>query len=203
MEYWIQTTLDQLGVTGVGVLMLLENIFPPIPSEVVMPWAGYAVSQGNMSFLGVVCSGSIGSFIGTVVWYYAARAIGKDRLADWIERHGAWLTIKPSDLSAVDRWFERWGASAVLLCRMIPGLRTLISIPAGFAAMSHGRFLIFTAFGTVLWTTLLAAIGFWLGDNYGNLAGPLGWVSTMVILSLFAVWLWRIFAQRAERFPTV
>lgn len=199
MEDWIQQILDRLGVWGVGVLMLIENIFPPIPSEIVMPWAGYAVSQGDMSFLGVVCSGSIGSFLGAAAWYYAARLIGKDRLAGWIAGRGAWLTIKPTDLEAVDRWFERRGAAAVLFCRLIPGLRTLISVPAGFAAMTQGRFLLFTAVGTVLWTTLLAGMGFWLGENYGDLAGPLGWVSTAVLVGMFSVWLWRMASQRLDR----
>lgn len=202
MESWIKETLDQLGVFGVGVLMLIENIFPPIPSEVVMPWAGYSVSQGNASFIGVVVAGSIGSFIGAVLWYYVARWIGKDRLASWIEGHGAWLTISTDDLDSVDAWFQRWGAAAVLGCRLIPGLRTLISVPAGFARMPQGSFMIFTAIGTVMWTAALAGMGWWLGDNYGDLAGPLGWVSTAVIGGLLVIWLWRLARQQAGRKST-
>ncbi|QEG43163.1 DedA family protein [Roseimaritima ulvae] len=202
MESWIKETLDQLGVFGVGVLMLIENIFPPIPSEVVMPWAGYSVSQGNSSFIGVVVAGSIGSFIGAAVWYYLARWIGKERLAGWVERHGAWLTISPKDLDSVDAWFERWGAAAVLGCRLIPGLRTLISVPAGFADMPQGRFLLYTAIGTVIWTAALAGLGWWLGDNYGDLAGPLGWVSTAVVAGLLLIWLWRLVGQHAGRKST-
>ncbi len=197
MTEWIKDFLEQFGSVGVGVLMLVENIFPPIPSEVVMPWAGYAVSQGETSFVAVVLAGSIGSFIGAMAWYYVARWIGKPRLQRWIEGHGAWLTITPRDLDRVDEWFESWGATAVLICRMIPGVRTLISVPAGFADMPVGRFSLFTAIGTVLWTALLAGLGWWLGDQYSNLAKPLGWVSTGVIVLMFGWWIWRLIAQRS------
>lgn len=202
MAQWIRDFLDQFGSAGVGVLMLLENIFPPIPSEVVMPWAGYSVSQGDTSFVAVVAAGSIGSFLGAVFWYWLARWVGKDRLANWIEGHGAWLTIRPKDLDQVDAWFEDWGAYAVLICRLIPGLRTLISVPAGFAEMPVGRFYLFTALGTVAWTSILAGLGWWLGDRYENLAGPLGWVSTAVIAGLAGWWLWRLIQQHRHRQAT-
>lgn len=158
MEQWVQDFLERFGVFGVGVLMLVENVFPPIPSEVVMPWAGYSVSQGDTSFIAVVAAGSAGSFAGALFWYFLARWIGKAQLSRWIEGHGAWLTITSRDLDRVDQWFERWGSTAVLVCRMIPGLRTLISVPAGFAELSLRRFAIFTAIGTVLWTTLLTGV---------------------------------------------
>lgn len=199
MDQWIKDFLEQTGALGVGALMLLENIFPPIPSEVVMPWAGYSASQGNTSFLAVVAAGSVGSFAGALFWYLTARWIGKQRLANWIEGHGAWLTITPSDLDRVDNWFESWGSTAVLVCRMIPGLRTLISVPAGFAEMPLGRFSGFTAIGTVLWTALLASIGWWLGENYSSIAGPLGWISLAVIAAMFAWWLYRVIAQHTHR----
>jgi len=134
-----------------------------------------------------------------MLWYYVARRIGKDRLARWIDGHGAWLTITPRDLDHVDDWFERWGTFAVLGCRLIPGLRTLISIPAGFSDMATGKFSFFTAIGTVAWTTLLAGVGWWLGNNYGDLAGPLSWVSTIVIAGLFLCWLTRVIQQRQSR----
>ncbi len=196
MDQWIKNFLEQFGAIGVGGLMLIENIFPPIPSEIVMPWAGYAVSQGDASFLAVVTAGSAGSFAGALFWYFVGRRVGKERLSSWIEGHGAWLTITPNDLDRVDEWFERRGSVAVLVCRMIPGLRTLISVPAGFAVMPVGEFCTFTAIGTVMWTTLLAGIGYWLGDKYADLAGPLGWVSTAVVIAMFAWWVLRLVKQR-------
>ncbi|QDV88194.1 DedA family protein [Planctomycetes bacterium TBK1r] len=191
MSDWIHDILDQFGLVGVGLMMLAENIFPPIPSEVVMPWAGYAVSQGDLSFVGVVTAGSVGSFIGALLWYLFAKWLGQERLTAWVQRHGWWLTLSRSDIERMDKWFERWGHWAVFSCRMIPGLRTLISVPAGFAAMPIGKFCLYTAFGTVLWTALLASLGWWLADHYSQLVTPLSWVSTAVVASLFVWWLIR------------
>lgn len=199
MNDWIHEFLEQYGSLGVGFLMLVENIFPPIPSEVVMPWAGYAVSQGDVSFLAAITAGSVGSFAGAIFWYLVARKIGRERLGRWADRHGAWLTISRRDLDRTERWFEHWGSAAVLLCRLVPGLRTLISIPAGVAEMPWARFSFFTAIGTVIWTALLAVIGWWLGDNYSDLASPLSWVSTAVIAVLFIVWLVRLVQQHRHR----
>lgn len=195
MQQWIKDFLEQFGFWGIGVLMLIENVFPPIPSEVVMPWAGYAVSRGDLSFIAAITAGSTGSFAGAMFWYGVAVWVGQQRLARWVERHGGWLTIEPKDLRSTERWFQKWGSIAVLLCRMVPGIRTLISIPAGFAGMPIGRFSLFTAIGTVLWTVTLAALGWWLADNYVMLAGPLSWVSLIVIGALFAWWLYRMVRQ--------
>ena len=199
MTDWMTEILKQYGSLGVGFLMLLENIFPPIPSEVVMPWSGYAVSQGEVTFLGTITAGSLGSFAGAMFWYLLAKQIGGDRLRGWADRHGAWLTVSRGDLERTERWFEKWGSAAVLLCRMVPGLRTLISVPAGIAEMPIGRFSLFTAIGTVIWTTLLAVIGWWLGDNYSNLVGPLGWVSNVVVAVLVLIWLYRLIKQHRRR----
>ncbi|WDQ15017.1 DedA family protein [Rhodopirellula sp. P2] len=201
MDQWIKTILEEFGAIGVGALMLLENVFPPIPSELVMPWAGYSVSQGKSSFLAIVSAGSAGSFAGAWAWFWFARRIGKERLANWVDAHGAWLTITRDDIERVDHWFNDWGAAAVLLCRMIPGLRTLISVPAGFANMPPEKFSVYTGIGTVAWTALLAAVGLWLGKNYGDLARPLSWVSTAVIACLFSIWVYRLVQQRRTGSP--
>ncbi|WP_168567110.1 DedA family protein [Crateriforma spongiae] len=199
MDRWIQDFLEQFGAIGVGVLMLVENILPPIPSEIVMPWAGYSVSQGDNPFWGVLVAGSLGSFAGAMFWYYLARWIGRQRLANWVAGHGAWLTITPEDLDRVDAWFDRWGAWAVFGCRMVPGLRTLISVPAGFSDMPPGKFSLYTAIGVTAWTALLAGVGWYLGENYADLAGPLGWISTLVMVVLIAWWLLRLAKQNAAR----
>ena len=199
MDEWIRNTLEQSGLLGVGLLMLAENVFPPIPSEVVMPWAGFTASQGKLSLLGVVVAGSLGSFAGAMFWYLLARWIGKERLIRWVQRHGWWLTLSERDIERTDAWFDRWGGIAVLLCRMIPGIRTLISVPAGFSGMGLTKFSVYTAIGTVLWTALLAAVGWWLGDNYQNVAGLLGWVSTIVVGGLLAWWLFRLVTHAARK----
>jgi len=199
MAEWTRQFLEQYGSWGVAFLMLIENVFPPIPSEVVMPWTGYAVSQGKLSFLSATIAGSIGSFAGAMFWYWLARHVGDERLGRWTDRHGAWLTISRKDLDHTEKWFARWGGAAVLLCRMIPGLRTFISVPAGVARMPIGRFSFYTAIGTVIWTTLLASLGWWLGDNYSDLADPLGWVSSGVIVLLLAIWIFRLIRQHRHR----
>ncbi|MCC9658380.1 DedA family protein [Rhodopirellula halodulae] len=199
MDQWIEQVLEQFGAVGVAALMLLENVFPPIPSEVVMPWAGYAATQGFFSFPAAVLAGSIGSFAGAFGWYWLARKVGKTRLASWVDRHGAWLTLSLGDLDAVERWFDRWGTVAVFVCRLIPGLRTFISVPAGFSKMPMGPFCIYTLLGTVLWTAMLTGIGAWLGRNHEDLAGPLGWISTSVIIAMFVWWCIRLVRQTRRR----
>jgi membrane protein DedA with SNARE-associated domain len=196
MNDWIKDFLEHYEALGVGVLMVVENIFPPIPSEVVMPWAGYSVSQGNFSFLAAVAAGSVGSFAGALFWYWIGWVVGRERLATWLDCHGAWLTLSRSDLQRTEDWFARWGHVTVLLCRMIPGVRTFISVPAGLARMPLLRFSIYTAIGTILWTVFLAGMGWWLGDNYASLADPLGWVSILVVAILLAIWLYRLVRQQ-------
>lgn len=199
METWVKDILEQYGSVGVGILMLVENIFPPIPSEVVMPWAGYAVQRGHISMLGAISLGSLGSFLGAIFWYYIAKRLGRERLDRFVDRYGGWLTLSRSDVERVDAWFEQWGSIAVLVCRLIPGLRTLISIPAGLAEMHPTKFAVFTAIGTVLWTSLLAGLGYWLAGNYQELVRPLSWISTAVVLIMLGWWIWRLLQQSLAR----
>ena len=198
MDHWIEYVLQHLGAWGVALLMLLENVFPPLPSEVVMPWAGYAVSQGTLSGVAALLAGSTGSFAGAYLWYWAARQVGRERLRRWVRRYGAWLTLSVSDVQRTEAWFENWGGAAVLLCRMIPGIRTLISIPAGLTNMSQARFCVYTAVGTVAWTGLLLGLGWWLADRHEALVQPLSWVSTAVVVGLFLWWLYRLIRQQSS-----
>lgn len=198
MEQWVEYVVEHLGAWGVALLMLLENVFPPLPSEVVMPWAGYAVSQGILSATAALLAGIVGSFAGAYVWFWAARQVGRERLRRWVRRHGAWLTLSVHDVQQTEAWFERWGGMAVLLCRMIPGIRTLISIPAGLANMSQARFCLYTAIGTVAWTSLLLGLGWWLADRHEALVQPLSWISTAVVLGLFLWWLYRLIRQQSS-----
>lgn len=196
MKDWIVDLIASWGSLGVGLAMLLENVFPPIPSEVVMPAAGYAARQGNVSFVAVVIAGSIGSILGAVVWYYIAAAVGEQRLLNWLDRHGAWVGVTRRDAEYALKWFDRRGSWIVLVGRLIPGLRTLISIPAGFAKMALPKFLLWTSIGTVGWTLLLAAVGWWLQSEFGAIEPYVGGISTAVFGSLIAWWLFRIAKQR-------
>lgn len=192
--------MNRLGYGGVVFLMFLENVFPPIPSEVVMPLAGFVSSRGEMAFWGVVLAGMTGSVLGALPLYYLGRFVGKQRLIDWTDRHGKWLAVSGHDVERADRWFDRHGGKAVFFCRLVPGVRSLISIPAGIAQMRLPVFLLYTALGTGIWAALLAYAGYWLGTDYQRVEKYVGPVSKMVLvlLVLFVVY-WIIRRRRRRR----
>ena len=143
MGDWITNAVQSLGATGVGLLMLLENIFPPIPSEVVMPLVGFLSARHRVDFWPSVVAGTLGSLAGATVWYAIGRSVGERRLCDWVDAHGRWLALTCGDIDRAKRWFERHEGLAVLIGRLIPGVRTFISVPAGFAEMPVMSFELF------------------------------------------------------------
>jgi membrane protein DedA with SNARE-associated domain len=193
--------LNRAGYVGIAVLMFLENLFPPIPSEVIMPSAGYSAGQGKLSLAGVIAAGTAGSVTGALFWYYVGKWIGADRLKQWAGRHGRWLTLKPRDVDKVDRWFDRHCGKAVFLGRLVPALRTLISVPAGVFGMSLPRFLLFTTLGTALWTALLAGAGYWLQNRYQAVAEYLNPISTIIVAGIVVVYIYRVVTFREESAP--
>ena len=184
MDRWITDTVDSMSYWGVALFMFLENIFPPIPSEVVMPSAGFAARQGAISVWGVWLAGSLGSLLGVLPWYFLAKWVGTERLKQWAEAYGKWLTIRRRDIERADAWFDRYDARAVFFGRLVPGIRTLISIPAGFAEMPLPRFVLYSAAGTALWTAALTAIGWWAGENYHTITRYIGWIAAAVVIVL-------------------
>ncbi|ERT05651.1 hypothetical protein M595_4406 [Lyngbya aestuarii BL J] len=171
--------------------MLLENIIPPIPSEVIMPLAGFTIAEGKLSFIGVILSGVVGSILGALPWYYLGKNWGEKKLRKWIEWRGQWLTLSVEDLERSQEWFNRYGNWVVLLGRVIPGIRTYISIPAGLENMQLFSFLVYSTVGTTLWISFLTIIGYWLGDNYTLVKQFLSPISTLVIVILlitFCIW---------------
>ena len=188
----ITSILASLGGLGVFLLMLAENVFPPIPSEVILPLAGYTAAQGRGSLWVVAIAGTLGSAAGAVLWYYVGRWIGIDRLKRFASRHGRWLTLTPGEVDHVDRWFDRYGRWAVLFGRMVPGVRTLISVPAGVSGMPLGPFLVSTLAGSAIWTVILVLAGYELGERYSQVASVIEPVSNAVLalavgLVLFAM----------------
>lgn len=145
MTEWISAIVEQMGYWGIAVLMLLENVFPPIPSEVIMPLAGYTAADGSLNIMLVVISGTIGTVTGAAFWWSLASKCGDRRLKKLADRHGRWLTLSASDIDHIDNWFDRHGSWAIPVAHIIPGLRTLISIPAGVFGTPFPRFLIFYA----------------------------------------------------------
>lgn len=179
------------GLLGVALLMFVENILPPVPSELIMPLAGFAAAQGRLSFLGVVVAGALGAVAGAYVWYFVGRRVSENRLADWIDRHGRWLTLDTSDLRKSRRFFQRRGALAVFLGRLVPGVRTFVSVPAGLMRMPHAVFLVSTTLGTALWTTMLATAGYALEHEYRRVEAWLDPISAIVIVLLAGAYLLR------------
>ncbi|MBR8829976.1 MAG: Inner membrane protein YqjA [Chroococcopsis gigantea SAG 12.99] len=200
MTEWITNTMTGMGYVGIALLMFLENLFPPIPSELIMPLAGFTVAQGKMQFIPAVIAGIVGTVLGALPWYYFGKGISEARLALLADKYGKWLTISAKDIEKANGWFNRHGAGAVLLCRLVPGVRTLISLPAGVNNMPIIPFLLYSTIGTALWVLFLTGAGYALGNKYELVDQYLGPVSKIVLLSLI-IWfgLWLVRKQMAKR----
>ena len=185
---WITSTIQRLGYLGIAALTLLENVVPPIPSEVVVPMAGFVSAKGQLSFWGVVVAASVGALIGAVGWYAVARAIGKERLRKWIDDHGHWVTLTCESIDKSQRWFDKHGTWAVFVGRLVPGVRTFVSVPAGFAEMGFLPFVLASAAGTVIWTVALAWAGTVLESQYEKVGDYVNQASN-VLLVAFLIYL--------------
>lgn len=192
--------IEKLGYWGVAFLMLLENFIPPLPSEVIVPLAGYVAAQGKLDFWLVVVAASSGGIAGASGWYLIARSIGSRRLRRWMDAHGHWLTLSCRDIDKAQAWFDRHGRWAVLAGRLVPGVRTFVSLPAGFAEMPFVSFLVYTTIGTVIWTLGLAWAGTLLQSRF-DVIGEYVDHASRPLLAAFVVYLaWRyvkVFRARA------
>lgn len=166
---WIQEVIVAIGYPGIVLVMAIENIFPPIPSEVVLPFAGALTADGDLSFWGVVAAGTVGSLLGAIVLYaigYGARQAGVRRL---VASYGKYLFISARDLDRGAAWFKRHGEAVIFFGRLIPIVRSIISVPAGYTRMPAGRFLLYTTAGTALWSLFLTYAGRVLGEKWANI----------------------------------
>ncbi|MGF1498220.1 MAG: DedA family protein [Elainellaceae cyanobacterium] len=191
---WITSTIASFGYVGIALLMLLENVLPPIPSEVIMPLAGFTVTQKTLQFGYVVLAGTVGSVLGALPWYVVGRSLGEQRLIALVEHYGKWVQLKPDDVIRARQWFNRYGNLAVFFGRLIPGIRTYVSVPAGLEPMPLLPFLLLSTLGTVIWIFILTVAGYFLGQNYmrvGEVLGPLSTVVIGLILLSAAVFLVR------------
>ena len=186
-----------IGYGAILLAMLLENLIPPIPSELIMPLGGFYVSQGRLDFFPVVLAGLIGTVLGALPWYGIGRLVNEERLQLWLQKNGRWLGINPQDLARSRIWFNRYGVSLVFWGRLIPGIRTLISVPAGVELMPMPPFLIWTTAGSLIWTLFLTITGFYLGDNYTSIVN---WIrpfssifKTIIILTIFGAFITLIY----------
>ncbi len=186
MLTWITHVMNSLGYAGVALLMALENIVPPIPSEFIMPAAGYASTQGKLSFVGVVVAGAVGSAFGALPLYWLGKYVGEKRLEAWADKHGKWLAVSREDLQKAQAWFDKHGGKSVFICCLVPGVRSLISIPAGVARMRVLPFLLYELAGMTIWAGFLGYLGRLLGKNYTKVNQYLGPVS-YIVLGLVAI----------------
>ena len=170
MHTWITDFMEQFGYFGIFLMLAVENIFPPIPSEVILPFGGFMTTTSSLTIPGVIFSATLGSLLGAVILYYIGRLLDVERMEKLVDRWGGIIRITKKDIHKADSWFDKYGYWTVLFCRMVPLVRSLISIPAGMSGMKFSVFMIFTTIGTLGWNLLLVLIGAALGESWGDIA---------------------------------
>lgn len=168
MENWIIEIMEKFGYLGILLLITVENLFPPIPSEVILTFGGFMTSSTKMTIVGVVIVSTIGSVLGAVILYGIGKFMNVERLEKIIEKYGYILRLTKEDLHKASKWFEKHGNATVFFCRFIPLIRSLISIPAGMNKMNFGIFVLLTTVGTLIWNLVLVYLGASLGDNWST-----------------------------------
>ena len=195
MVDWITGFISSTGYLGIALLMFAENVFPPIPSELIMPFAGFVAARGELNPFGVLVAGVVGSLLGAVPWYLAGRWLGNERLKRLADRHGRWLTVSREDLERAEAWFHRYGVVSVVVGRLVPAVRTLISVPAGITRMHPIPFFAYSAVGTVVWTGFLVGAGYLLESHYERVAEWIDPFSKLVLAAIVAMYLYRLVRQ--------
>lgn len=198
MADWVIHFIEQHGYAGIALLMIAESVFPPLPSELIMPFAAFQAARGQLHWWLVIVAGSLGSLLGALPWYFAGRVLGLQRVLRFAQRHGRWLTLTREEVERAEDWFVlvRRGAVVLVLGRMVPALRTVVSLPAGVSRLSFPRFCLWTAAGSLLWCSVLTAAGYLLERRYERIAEMLGPVSTAILLVLLAWYGWRVLRFR-------
>ncbi len=199
MNDFIINLVAQGGYWGVALLMALENVFPPIPSELIMGLAGIEAGKGHFNLWLMILAGTVGSVAGNYFWYAIGRSFGPKRLEHFVAHWGRWLTLDRREIDRFNRLFHRHGASTIFFARMIPTVRTLISLPAGIFEMSRTKFLLWTFAGAGLWNVLFAGIGFQLGSRFDEIDAWTGPISTAVIAIILLAYVVRVIFWRPER----
>jgi membrane protein DedA with SNARE-associated domain len=178
---WVTSVIEALGYPGLTILVALENVFPPIPSEVILPLAGFLTGQNRFSFPIVLFATTLGSLLGALLLYGIGAAIGQTRVQWLVEKYGRWALLTPQDLTRAEEWFDRFGPIAVFTGRLVPIVRSLVSIPAGYRRMPIGQFLLLTGAGSLLWNGALVTLGWIFGENWHTIERYVGWLQYIVI----------------------
>jgi len=196
---WAKDVVESAGYFGVFLMIVLENLFPPIPSEAILPLAGFLAGEGRFSLPAVILAATLGSIVGALILYAAAAWFGDRRLRWLIVHYGRWFAIAESDLDKANDWFDRQGGKAVFICRMIPILRSIVSLPAGLRRMAIVPFVLYTAVGSLIWNSILIVAGWWLGDNWEEVSTVVDYLEIPVILAVVggvAWFFWRKWTGR-------
>ena len=197
MADWVIDVIGQLGYAGIVLLMLAENLFPPLPSELIMPFAGFLAARGEMHPALVVAFGTLGSLLGALPWYFLGRKVGAGRLKDLARRHGRWIALTPDEIDRGRHLFEKKGPLVLVFGRLVPALRTVVALPAGLARMRVAPFMLWTLLGSALWTAVLTLAGYLLESQYERIEKWLNPVSTGIFV-IIAIW----YVVRVVRHPS-
>jgi membrane protein DedA with SNARE-associated domain len=181
---WVQDVIEQLGYVGVALLVVAENVFPPIPSEIVLPFAGFVAQRGSESVIIMILAATVGSVGGALIMYWIAAFIGDERLHAFTRKFGKWVQIREVDLTRAEEWFDRHATSAVLLGRCVPLIRSVVSIPAGFRRMKLVPYIAYTFAGSLVWNILLIGAGALLGDNWERVGDVMSPIQKLVELTV-------------------
>lgn len=200
MTDWVVTLIDAGGYWGIAFLMVLENVFPPIPSELIMGIGGIRVGQGRMELMPLLVAGTLGTTVGNYFWYIVGRALGFARLRPLVRRFGRVLTLEWRDVRRINTLFRRYGPGIVFVFRFMPAFRTMVSLPAGLFRMGHIRFLVWTTAGAFIWNLMLVGGGWWLGRQVTQIDRYLGPVTWAVVGLCVVGYLWRLRTWR-PRYP--
>ncbi len=192
---WVTEVIDDLGYIGVALLVALENLFPPIPSEIVLPFAGFVARDGGATLWGMILAATIGSLAGALTLYGIAAWIGPERLHRFLLRYGKWFRLTPADIAKSERWFDRRAVVAVLIGRCVPLIRSLVSIPAGFRRMPLAPFVLYTTIGSLVWNTALIGAGYLLRDNWHDVEPWLDTFQYVVIAAILAGVAWYVWSH--------
>jgi membrane protein DedA with SNARE-associated domain len=198
---WVQDVIEQLGYVGVALLVVAENVFPPIPSEIVLPFAGFVAQRGSESVVIMILAATIGSVVGALIMYWIAAVIGDERLHAFTRKFGKWVQIREVDLTRAEEWFDRHATSAVLIGRCVPLIRSVVSIPAGFRRMKLVPYIAYTFAGSLVWNILLIGAGALLGDNWervGSYVGVFQWVVIALVIAVIARFTFGVYRRRNQ-----
>lgn len=206
MEQIMIDIMNSFGYFGIFFLIMIENVFPPIPSELILTFGGFMTVSSNMTVVGVIIAATLGSLLGAFILYGIGKLLNKERLIKIVtSKYGKLLRVKPKDIEAADKWFDTKGSITVLICRCVPIVRSLISIPAGMSDMPLPKFFLYTAIGSAVWNTFLVCVGAFAGDQKDAILAFIDQVSHIILIVLviafvgFVIWFYKRKTNKKEK----